>query len=84
MIIFGIAGYTMKKIDYEGAPMILAFVLGPMFERSLRQSLIMSMGSFSIFFTRPISLGFIFTAAVLMVSPLVFKRRPAMRSSEED
>ena len=55
MIIFGIVGYLFRKFDYEGAPLILAFVLGPMLELNLRQSLLLSKGSFQIFFTRPIS-----------------------------
>jgi putative tricarboxylic transport membrane protein len=75
MTIFGILGYLMKKLDYEGAPMVLALVIGPMFENALRQSLIMSHGSFLIFFKRPISIGFLILAAFLLVSPLIFRRR---------
>jgi putative tricarboxylic transport membrane protein len=78
MSIFGIVGYMMKKLEYEGAPLILAFVLGPMFENALRQSLMMSKGSFSIFFTRPISLVFILLAAILLISPLIFRRKSAI------
>ncbi len=55
MVIFGLVGYLMKKFEYEGAPLLLAFVLGPMMEQALRQSLLISHGSFAIFFTRPIS-----------------------------
>jgi putative tricarboxylic transport membrane protein len=55
MTIFGLVGYLMKKFQYEGAPLLLAFVLGPMMEQALRQSLLISHGSFTIFFTRPIS-----------------------------
>jgi len=77
MTIFGILGYLMKKLDYEGAPMVLALVIGPMFENALRQSLIMSHGSFLIFFTRPISIGFLIIAALLLISPLIFRRRVA-------
>src|SRR4030043_2310462 len=47
MIIFGVVGYLLKKFDYEPAPLILAFVLGPMFEVNLRRSLLMSQGSFA-------------------------------------
>jgi len=56
MMIFGVVGYLMRKFDYEPAPLVLAFVIGPMLEKALRQSLIMSAGSLSIFFSRPISL----------------------------
>ena len=75
MTIFGILGYLMKKLDYEGAPMVLALVIGPMFENALRQSLIMSHGSFLIFFKRPISIGFLILAAFLLVSPLILRRK---------
>jgi putative tricarboxylic transport membrane protein len=71
MIIFGIVGYLFKKFDYEGAPLILAFVLGPMFELNLRRSLILSEGSFSIFFTHPISAVTITLAIILLLMPFV-------------
>jgi putative tricarboxylic transport membrane protein len=71
MIIFGIVGYLMKKFDYEGAPLVLAFVLGPLLENNLRKSLIMSQGDFSIFFTRPLSAVSLILALLLLVSPLI-------------
>jgi len=60
-------GFLMKKFDYEPAPLMLAFVIGPMLESSLRKSLILSHGSLSIFWTRPISmaLAIIFLLIVL-------------------
>jgi putative tricarboxylic transport membrane protein len=82
MSIFGVLGYLMKKVGFEGAPMILAFVLGPRFENAFRQSLIMSHGSFMIFLTRPISLGFIVIIAILLFSPLIFRRK-AFQELEE-
>jgi putative tricarboxylic transport membrane protein len=54
-LIFGVVGYIMKKLKYPLAPLAVALVLGDMTERFLRQSLILSDGSFSIFFTRPIA-----------------------------
>jgi len=71
MILFGIVGFLMKKFAYEGAPLILAFVLSPLLENALRQSLIMSGGDFSIFFIRPISLFLIAAALFLLVMPLI-------------
>jgi putative tricarboxylic transport membrane protein len=68
MIFFGGIGYVLKKVGYEFAPMVLAMVIGPIFETAFRQSLLMSGGDFSIFFTRPISvvlLGCAFTLLVL-------------------
>jgi putative tricarboxylic transport membrane protein len=70
MILFGIIGYLMKRYDYEPAPLILAFVLGPMFETAIRQSLIISGGSPLIFFTRPIAVTFLVTSFLFLVSPL--------------
>jgi putative tricarboxylic transport membrane protein len=55
MLLFGVLGYLMRKFNYEGAPLVLAFVLGPLIEQSLRQSLLLSQGSFLIFVSRPIS-----------------------------
>jgi putative tricarboxylic transport membrane protein len=75
MNIFGIVGYLMKKLGYEGGPFILAFILGPMFENTFRQSLMMSRGSFSIFITRPIGLAFLIVAFFVLVSPLIFRKR---------
>ncbi len=78
MLFFGVLGYLMRKFEYEPAPLVLAFVLSPILEDSLRQSLILSGGSMSIFMTRPISAGFLLLAALLLVSavlPSVRKKR---------
>lgn len=66
MIIFGIAGYSMKKLGFEPAPLALAYVIGPMLENALRQSLTMSDGNFGIFFTRPISAVCMAAVAILL------------------
>ena len=71
MIIFGGIGYLMKKFGYEGAPLVLAFVLSPMMENAFRQSLIMSAGGFGIFFSRPISLGLLIVTLILLILPLI-------------
>lgn len=67
MFIFGIVGYLFRKFKYEGAPLTLAFVLGPMFELNLRQSLLLSKGSFLIFFTRPISAVLVILSLMLLL-----------------
>ena len=67
MIIFGVIGYIMKKCDYEPAPLVLAYVLGPMLEQAMRQSLIMSNGSFTIFVIRPIAVSCLVVATFLLV-----------------
>ncbi len=81
MIVFGIIGYLMKKTDYEGAPLVLALVLGNLFENALRQSLMLSDGSFLIFFQRPIAAVFIWASIIFLLIPLVpwlKKKRPAV------
>ena len=87
MILFGILGYVMKKYEYEPAPLVLAFVLGPMFENALRQSLIISGGSPWIFFTHPIAAVFVIVSISLLVSPLLLmfwgRKRPGVGLKEE-
>ncbi len=80
MIVFGIVGYLMKKFEYEGAPLVLAFVLGPLMENNLRKSLIMSQGDFSIFFTRPLAAASLIVALFLLVSPFI----PYLRKKREE
>ena len=72
MLLFGVVGYLMRKLDYPMAPAVLAIVLGPLAEPALRQSLLISSGSFSIFFTRPF-------AAVIIVIALIFITLPLMK-----
>jgi putative tricarboxylic transport membrane protein len=71
MFIFGIAGYLMRKLDYPMAPAVLAIVLGPLAERSMRQSLIGSHGDVMIFFERPISGTIMVLGIVLLFLPLM-------------
>jgi putative tricarboxylic transport membrane protein len=69
MTVFGVIGYLMKKYGYEAAPLVMAMILSPLMENNLRQSLALSHGSFSIFFTRPISAILMITAIVLLILP---------------
>jgi len=70
MVIFGLMGYLMRKFEYDAAPMILAYVLGPMLEQSLRQALMYSDGSVAIFFTRPISASLLAIAFCSLLFPV--------------
>lgn len=72
MLVFGVAGYFMKKLGYSPAALVLALVLGPLAERALRQSLILSDAGLGIFFTRPI-------AATLVIAALIAIAVPAYR-----
>jgi putative tricarboxylic transport membrane protein len=66
MLIFGAVGYALKKFNFDPAPLVLGLVIAPIFELSLRQSLIMSGGSWAIFLQRPISLGLIALSLLLL------------------
>lgn len=67
-ISFGLIGYFARKLDYPLAPFVLALLLGPMLERALRQSLILSPGaSYQIFLTHPISAIFLGLSILLVV-----------------
>jgi putative tricarboxylic transport membrane protein len=79
MVIAGILGLVLRRVGFDGAPFLLALVLGPLMESSLRQSLLISRGSFAIFFSRPVS-------AVLMVVTLIFLLTslfPALKTRRE-
>jgi putative tricarboxylic transport membrane protein len=75
MVVFGLVGYLMKKFNYEAAPLVLALVLGPMMERAFQRSLLLSEGGFEIFFTRPISASFLILALLILLSPLLLRKR---------
>ena len=76
LIGFGIFGYVIKKLGFEPGPLPLAFVLGPMIESSMRQSLLISGGSFSIFVASPISMSLVGIFVVLVIGQAI----AAMRS----
>jgi len=82
MLIFGIGGFLLRRLGFEGAPFILAMVLGPMMETSLRQSLLISRGSFAIFYTRPICATFLLVTAMFLLWPLIRRRKQAKISHE--
>ena len=79
MVIFGILGYLMRKYKYDTPPLVLAFVLGPIMEASLRRSLLLSNGSPLIFFERPISVGLLLVTFVLLASSNI----PALKRKRE-
>jgi putative tricarboxylic transport membrane protein len=86
MLLFGLVGYLFRKFKYEPAPLVLAFILTPMLENALRQSLIISEGSFSIFLTRPIAAGALVVAFFLLLSsilPYLKKRRELIAELEQ-
>ena len=87
MIIFGVVGYLFRKFEYEGAPLVLAFVLGPLLDLNLRQALLISDGKFIDFFTRPISAVTLGLAIFLLLSatfPFVTKKLQQYRESVDE
>lgn len=70
-IAFGALGYLMRKFDFEPAPLVLAMILGPQLEASLRRSLIYSRGDLGIFFERPIAASLMTLALLMLLSPLL-------------
>jgi putative tricarboxylic transport membrane protein len=82
MLIMGVVGYALRKFGFDPAPLVLGLVIAPIFEMSLRQSLIMSNGSWSIFFNineRPIAAALL----ALCVLLLVLATRSLIRSRKD-
>jgi putative tricarboxylic transport membrane protein len=65
--LFGFIGYVFLRLDMEAAPLMLGFILGPMLEENFRRSMLLSRGSFSVFFTRPISATLLTVIGVLVI-----------------
>jgi putative tricarboxylic transport membrane protein len=76
---FGIIGYLFSKLDCEPAPLLLGFVLGPMMEENFRRALLLSRGDFTVFVTRPLSLGLLIAAAFLVIVVAL----PAIKKTRE-
>ena len=81
MILFTILGYAFKVYGVPGTPLVLALVLGGEMEYSLRQSLVMSMGSPSVFLERPISAVLIILTVLVIVMPPLLARYRRNKSS---
>ena len=79
--VFGLIGFTWMRLECPPAPMLLGFVLGPLMEENLRRALLISRGDPTVFFTRPISLGFMIATVlivVIMALPAIKSRREAI------
>jgi putative tricarboxylic transport membrane protein len=76
--IFGLFGYWLVKHDFEPAPLVLAFVLGPLMEEHLRRAMLIARGDATVFISRPISAGLLLIAVFLLVLatlPMIRRRR---------
>jgi putative tricarboxylic transport membrane protein len=78
LVAFGIIGFYMQKFGFATAPLLIAFILSPIGETAVRQSLLMSSGSLLIFVSRPISLGF-FLLTLITIAGIIrghFRMKP--------
>lgn len=79
--IIGVAGFFMRVYDFPVAPAILGAILGPMMETQLRRALSISQGDFSVFFTRPLTVGILIVALLILVLPAVMPK--VMRNRQD-
>ncbi|MEM9094506.1 MAG: tripartite tricarboxylate transporter permease, partial [Pseudomonadota bacterium] len=84
MLLFGFGFYFLRILDYPVAPAVLAIVLGPIAEPTLRQSLLLSDGDWSIFFTRPIAGPITVVAIILILLPVFKLIRDRLRSRSKE
>jgi putative tricarboxylic transport membrane protein len=77
---FGLVGYWLLKHDFEPAPMLLGFVLGPLMEENLRRAMLIARGDATVFFTRPIS-GVLLSIAIIL---LVVSALPKIRRRRDE
>jgi putative tricarboxylic transport membrane protein len=78
--VFAIVGYWLVKHDFEPAPMLLGFVLGPLMEENLRRAMLIGRGDPTVFLTRPISGTLLAIAALLLLVSVM----PAMRKKRDE
>ena len=71
MLGFGLAGYLLRRLGFDGAPFLLALVLGPILETNVRLSLIISKGDLWLFVSRPLSLLLLGAAALILAASVV-------------
>ena len=77
--LFGLLGYLLQKSGCETVPLLLGFVLGPLFEEHLRRALLLSEGSATVLVTEPLSALLLLVSAVLLATILL----PAVRRQRE-
>jgi putative tricarboxylic transport membrane protein len=85
MVTLGVLAYGLRKINLDPAPLLLAFVLGGLLERSVRQALLLGYGSPMIFIEKPISLGFVIAIALVLLWPIarwLLRRRGIVLATE--
>jgi putative tricarboxylic transport membrane protein len=78
--VFGVIGYLFIKLGCEPAPLLLGLILGPMMEENLRRAMLLSRGDWSVFVTRPLSLGLLIAASLLLVIVML----PSIKKKREE
>jgi putative tricarboxylic transport membrane protein len=79
MLLFGLAGYVMKKLNYPLAPLVLALVLGDRAEDAFRQSMLMAQGDLRIFFSNWLVGSIVTLALLLLLWPAFSRWRASLR-----
>jgi TctA family transporter len=82
VLVMGIVGYVLRVLDFQPAPLLLGFVLGPMLEENFRRAMLLSRGDIATFIDKPISMSLLAFTAVLLVWGLwsSFRRRSTTAS----
>jgi putative tricarboxylic transport membrane protein len=71
LLVVAVIGYTLRKLEFQLAPMVVGLVLGPLIEKHMREGLFMSLGEVSVFYTSPIAIViWVLVIAVLLLEPL--------------
>jgi TctA family transporter len=80
MALFGVVGYALIKLDFEPAPLLLGFVLGPLLEENLRRAMLISRGDATVLVTQPLSLALLVVAAALLAVVVL----PGIRAKRQE
>jgi TctA family transporter len=83
VLFFGVIGALLMALDFPIAPILLGYVLGPLLEENFRRALEVSRGNASIFFTSPISAGFLVACVLLIAAQVFLKSRSVLRSRKQ-
>lgn len=79
-VVFGLIGYALIKLDFEPAPLLIGFVLGPMLEEYLKRAMVLSRGDVGVFIERPVSAVFLLLGALALAAMIV----PAIRRRKDE
>ena len=86
VVIFVVMGYIMKLLEFEPAPLLIGFILGPMLEENFRRAMVITRGSFVALLERPVTAGFLAATVLLliwMVISAIKERREARRQVKQ-